>query len=37
MGKGVAYGDLLSPGTGCPVGFNYCIELYQILEMIDTL
>ena len=28
------------PGTGCPapnVGFNYIINLYQMLDMIDIL
>ena len=34
MGEGMAF-----PGTGCPVpdvGFNYFINLYQLLEIIDT-
>ena len=36
----MVHGGLPFPGTGCPVpdvGFNFFIDLYQMLELIDTL
>ena len=39
MFEGISCGGLLFPGTGCPVldvGFNFFIDLYQMLEWIDT-
>ena len=39
-GGGGCHGGLPFPGTDCPVpgiGFNSFIDLYQVLEVIDTL
>ena len=40
MGEGTAYCGMPSLGPGCPVpdvDFDYFIDLYQMIEMTDTL